>query len=260
MLATAENKILKLDDGRFLELPASPPPRIPALWFTGSDVEKDANERVHTWINKGSLGSGFNATQGIQSLKPLWVDNYTNGNPALYFNNNFLEIPQINTLNSSSLTIFFVVSGDAPTSNQFQGYFHVTGGSVPNNEINFWVRRGSHETLLAAAAIQTANNSTVIGTGLNTVPPRESFPTRTTSVRKKYQGAGQALEIYLDGDLKSLNSSNTATGGFTNNRIVIGFQSNYLLGHISEMILYLDALSDENMVSIHNYLDNKYAL
>ena len=219
-----------------------------SLWLKADAGIDTIGNFVNQWNDQSS--NAYNASQSTASQRPQLIYHIPllNNYPALKFDGSkSLSGPVITGLNNSSITLFFVISGDSYPNNELLGIFTV--GTNRNFSIDRWIQ---NNTLL------WLNNNDISFSAGNF--PQSGFPDRILTCTKNF---GNASTIYINGSLQGSSSNPIITGTFTNDVIYIGTENgsygNGWKGNIAEILIYNSALSTPDKQSVENYLHNKYA-
>jgi len=121
------------------------------LWLKADvGITKDENDYVSVWSDQS--GNGNDATQSIGSSQPLWIDNYINNKPSVYFSSDWMQGTIISNIHNSSFTLFIIVDYQNPTgvyptifsiNGQTNGFWvsqynEVSTITIINNNVGFW--------------------------------------------------------------------------------------------------------------------------
>ena len=211
----------------------------------------NSSDPVACWGDKS--GNNYNAIQAIRGNQPLYITNVLNGKPVVRFNgsSSYLNGVTIPGLNSTSMSIFVVMSGASTALSDWSSPFNI--GCYPSQfAFARWLSNGTFEVA----------NTGMGSAGLYSTPgsfPNSGFPYTVFEYVKNFNVAST---IYANGAY--LNS--VASGaGFTNGNYSIGENNggcyySYYAGDIAEMIIYNSALSTADRQSVENYLKTKYGL
>lgn len=207
------------------------------------------NGLVSDWKNLNNLAQV--ATQADTGLSPSYVNSGINSASSLKFvPNDYLELSLTNPITSSSLTAFvvckraFSVLGSSTlvfrNSAQSNDYDN-TAGFVLGDEFT-------------ASNVRTYRN----GTLGQVTHPGNGVPIILTT---KFNGTNNTL--YVNG---AGTTPVASTGAFNINRILIasryygGLYRDGYNGNIGDIIIYNAALSDADLLLVHQYLATKYSI
>ena len=208
-----------------------------------------STDPVGCWKDKS--GNLYNAVQAVGGSRPLYITNALYGKPVVRFNgsSSYLNGVTIPGLNSTSMSIFVVMSGASTALSDWSSPFNI--GCYPSQfAFARWLSNGTFEVA----------NTGMGSAGLYSAPgsfPNSGFPYTVFEYVKNFNVAST---IYANGAY--LNS--VASGaGFTNGNYSIGENNggcyySYYAGDIAEMIIYNSALSTADRQSVETYLNNKY--
>ncbi len=247
---------------RDLEFSYTPPPA-PVASFTPSDlsglqlwlkadagVTTSTGNSIATWADQS--GSGNNAGQANPSLQPLYVDNFQNGKPAIYFNNvPYMIVPDSATLRGmAGLTAFIVAKKPADADKL--------------NFIGYWGGGGNHyffrntDTSDSKHLVQFYSNTSNGYAGV-------AFSQATTTMSNyEFLYDGSKMNLYLNGIIET--GYENQSGSIDNsigNDMIIGAQydkTEPATAYILEIILYNSGLSDTDRQKVETYLNNKYSI
>ena len=224
---------------------SSTPSTNPTLWLRADKGITLSGNTVSNWADQS--GNGYDATQLTLSWQPS-VTTTTNGKPALRFDgsNNFLTGSQIPNLEFASITLFVVANGFSQTGIG-AGLFTI---NTFTDGFCFYRRLNAPDLTLYS------NNISVSGEG---ALPITGFNYKILGLEKYYSSE---IKLFINGGQVANSYDSTIVGSFTNNNYVLGYFSGFelLKGNIAEVILYNQALSDNNRKAVENYLKIKYAI
>ncbi|MBM3449155.1 MAG: PKD domain-containing protein, partial [Bacteroidetes bacterium] len=218
------------------------------LWLR-SDSVNILNGKVVQWLDLSM--SNNPATQSTVDAQPNFIVNDSRINkPAIQFDgsSDFLTGTSIPNLNSNSISLFIVQSGDFHNGSIASGLFTINNES---NGLTLYRRffSNSHHLFLS-------NNGDYLFTPNGNLP-QSGYNYKITGYRKKF---GIQSELYLN-NVSVANSTNSVmNGAFTNGNFVLG-NSNYekFKGNFAEILLYQTYLSNSDLNLVNNYLMDRYA-
>lgn len=258
------------------------------------DAEEDDTDRITNWydINPQQL-TKINFTQPTPDNRPTYVKNGINGIPSVKFTP---TSPNGNVLNASNISLssgnysFFIVFNAAVepgrNNNLFGIYLDSNNSFVDNNAIGtstitFSISPSIHTspaTFRAThATTNPASSDSNFGTG-NAIKPNISYiasfvrnaeitsPSSRSNLAwinsKQIIGNGvtsspatpTAAQNSVDSGLMS------ASLGDSLDRTLLGQSDRFLVGNISEVILFDRALKQKEVDDIRDYLSKKYGL
>lgn len=229
-----------------------------SLWLKAdAGVAIGGGNHVNTWADQSSNG---NNAVGPTMKKPVYVANGINGKPTMSFNGS-TELFQINDSNSLDITncsIYIVLQRN---------------GNGTGNEVTFM--KNASDNAENAVYWQTAKLN---GGNSNFTVNSIGYPDRNTNVYLgdglprimsfSYDGSGGPtnLNIYVNGIKTAYYNYPTANINTSTGTLQIGGYNasfdnagEYFNGYISEFIIFNRALTDEENLSVTNYLNSKYA-
>jgi len=248
--------------GHFRLRPTNFPTGLPMdslqLWLRGDFVDT-ASGRVATWIDLS--GRIQNAVQNDAAIRPTFVPNAVNGQPAIGFaggspptlrqhftiNGNFRDF-------TAGMTAFVVVNPTA-TANSAR-FFELI--SSPDNSVIF-IRNGSQSKALFGSIV----NSSISALSSSGDMVNNSYQILTG--RRASGSVQQFVATQLFQNAQNFGSGTTqipVVANRTTNYIGRGQYSDnvYFQGQIAEMIIYNRALSDVEMTQVHSYLAQRYGI
>lgn len=218
-------------------------------WYSASNVDRDANNRIATWFD--SSGNGNHVHQPTQANKPLW-----NANDA-----NFMSHPSI-SFNGS--TEFF------------------NGGNINNPETdNFYiwvVGIGSNRNYLAKSAVNNTGfrygfwANTIIWHGVNIIVDLPlGIGTDLKELIETRRLTSGAVSAFRNRNLTTSGGIEGNSNFISNNLFLIGAHNSdsggippwaYFNGRMTEIIISKSptVLSDNQIASVQTYLNGKYGI
>jgi gliding motility-associated-like protein len=226
------------------------------FWVKADDLVLNQGDNVPLWTDVSGLGN--DATQINAINQPRYTRMIKNYNPGVYFNENDKYLGINNLINANSTTIDIFAIGTNEVSNN-GGDFHAMVFGQGENQ---WSSGGY--------CLCTMNNSqTNFGMWTNTFFNRAETawfgPTtmETRLLEGKYDGT--TIDFYLDAQIRQQAFYNgiIGVGGNGTGTTYLGGgdrTSNSHKGHISEVIIYSDALSNNDRHKVNSYLAIKYGI
>jgi len=242
------------------------------FWYQSESLDLTNNSTVTSWENQGSNGLPFN--QATNSNRPIFLEDQTNGFPALIFDgtNDLMKIDNNDDINLSepySSRTFSMVfnSGSDISSTQV---LYQEGGST--RSLQFFIKGGN----LYYAGYNDSND----GAGSPWSYTSASTPILANTdyvlsyVYKGNSTTTGTIECYLNGSLVGTinnigllytHTGDITIGGNGNNTLLIdgstvGTNSNYFEGSITEFAMYDESLNTAQIGILHNYYASKYDL
>jgi hypothetical protein len=224
-----------------------------SLWLKAdAGVAIGGGNHVNTWADQSSNG---NNAVGPTMKKPVYVANGINGKPTMSFNGS-TELFQINNSNSLDVTncsIYIVLQRN---------------GNGTGNEVTF-MKNGN--TLYDAgrywqtALLNGENSNFAVYT--NDVLDRDSNTYLADGLARimSFTFDGSTFNIYSNGIKTASYAQNGDINSSTGILQIGGYNASfnaqeYFNGYISEFIIFNRALTDEENLSVTNYLNSKYAI
>jgi hypothetical protein len=236
MFKDADDNIeINLDENTGFDLDISEIENL-VLWLDASSLELNDNDLVSSWTDLSD--NNYHATQSEDGNKPTYKTNILNEKPTIRFNGEqYLQTTEFNNSLEQPNTAFVVFSAEPNT-----GYI-LFDGITDGNRFAF-----------GSSSSETNTISIFAGTSLVS---GESLPQDWAIWTGIYNTTDS--KIIKNGLLK--NTGNIGSQNLTG--LTIGSRFNlirFLIGDISEILLYNSALSDSNRLLVENYLSQKYAL
>jgi hypothetical protein len=229
-----------------------------SLWLKADAGVTIGGGNVNTWADQSSNGN--NAT-GPATKKPTFVSNGINGKPTMSFNGTtqLFQINDSNSLDVTNCSIYIVLQRN---------------GNGTGNEVTFM--KNASDNAENAVYWQTARLN---GGNSNFAVNSISYPDRNTNVYLgdglprimsfSYDGSGGPtnLNIYVNGIKTAYYNYPTANINTSTGTLQIGGYNasfdnagEYFNGYISEFIIFNRVLTDDENLSVTNYLNSKYAI
>ena len=194
-------------------------PMSPTLWLRADKGINLNGSTVYQWDDQS--GNGYNATQSIVASQPTYVENFSNGRPALLFNSDYLNL-------NFGLTgrHIFIVSNYINES--FTGNPGLIG--VPDDIGLYYLIGGDNNY----SHFVTSFYGTVYINGIQT---SDYSPNATVKIVRVDASTFWTLDLTIAACIYG-----------------------YWIGHIAEILMYEDSLSPSDISSIENYLRIKYGI
>lgn len=194
--------------------------------------------RVSQWADQSGFGN--HAAMSTASRRPTMAYGVLNGQPTVRFAG--AQSLALTTPTSPQTFTIFVVGKNSRTTESFSMILG-PGGSTVNNQLRW----------------ENGSSALVVGTG-NNLPATTAVIGNTRvyhALAVRYNGS--TLQIFRDGNLVSSRSL-TTTGPWTLFQIAGWYSSHFLIGDLSEILIYHSALSDADRATNDAYLRGKYGL
>jgi hypothetical protein len=208
----------------------------------GVDNDPADNSTVSTWADVS--GNGNNATSSGAPTFQSDSGNLINSNPVISFSgsNTFSSI-DIRAGTRPNLTIVAVYKPRG--SGNREGVWGIDDGGWDRF---FLARWSGNDGLISVGNSSNVTNSGVIAT-----------PTLITTVMRYSVSSGTA--VYRNGDLAATTTDNASpTSAYANMLIGSGGNGLNFTGDIAELIVFSQALSSSDLITVNGYLNNKYSL
>ena len=259
------------------ELPALPIKRDLALWLAAdTQVKTDHSKKVVVWqdLVAGDNQHFDNAWQYVGLWRPKWVEQSIGGRPAVRFNgrSSYLMTTPMETTNEQ--TVFIVFSFGDGASRRLNGGQLLNYNGPPHR---YLMRSGSAGVLQIGDLASTKNDFQRPGflrghvfSGFRNGHPVDAGEIYSNSVIEENKGTlcvyryshsrGES-ELLINGDSQAVTSAPTPIA-VTSRKVIgrHGAQNFFFYGDISEMLIFNDALSAEEIAEVSNYLANRYSL
>lgn len=208
----------------------------PTVWFRADTlVTKSDSGFVESWKNLGSRGGEAVATG---AARPIYAGSSTGGKPALIFNgaSTFMVAPSVFPVNED-YTVYAVVKNTSAA-----GANNIVGGSSRT----IWLNNSLAPRVLHNSDFARQVTSSV------------QLPSGTGVIRVRYVQATKTVSI-------SVNNAMGEEGPIpanTDPTLFIGAyaSSNFFNGHISEILVFPTALSNNDIAIIDQYLHTRYGI
>jgi hypothetical protein len=201
------------------------------------------------WFDRS--GNNNVASQNSLSLQADYVLNdFRTNKPAIKLDgvNDFLTGTSIQNLNSNSITLFLVQSGEAQSASVGAGLFNVNNYSNGLTLLRRFFSGTNHLFL--------ANNGNDLVTPNGNLPS-SGYTYKITSYRKNF---GIQTELYQNGNSLSSSNNLALSGTFTNGNYILGRSDwDFFKGSYSEVLLFQQSLNAQELSLINKYLMDRYA-
>ena len=225
------------------------------IWLDASKLNLNDNDKVSFWPDLS--GNANHGTQSNSTFQPVYKSDSFNGKPCVNFSNQFINFPfnlyQLGIRRNAS--IFMVVRKDPGKSEShdvFSDFFDPGGGQAWRG----YTLRIANETLVPNALqtfIYPGNYRAT--TANNIISPDEVFLYNSHwlgTSHKIYRNGEDVATSPLNGDL---GEGTTLTLG---KKELFSGATIYILGDISELIVYNRTLEEDERLVVEDYLLKKY--
>jgi hypothetical protein len=206
------------------------------FWYEADLVEKDLSDAVSILYDKS--GNNFHLVQATQVNKPLLIENYQNGQPALRFDgsNDFMRVAFGQTFAQPN-TIYAVWNRESGGQRYLIDGFSTSG------------RHGVVSEYLGVNRV-----SLFVTSSLNATKTLNNIPFITTAIFN-----GTSSKIYDNGSL--LNTGSVGVNGIDGITLGARFTTaEFLNGHILALLGFNRLLSFSEDLNVMNYLNQKYGV
>ena len=210
----------------------------PARWFRGDEgIELADGSKISKWHDQS--GQDADAIMTDESRQPEFIADGLNGKPEVWFGG--AQSVAFPIFDSVQFTLFAVGRNANPTDS-----FSIIigpGGDTGNNQLRW------------------DDGDTVMFVGLAINIPVTEFPFGNTRVPHllSVRYTGSVLEVYRDGELKG-ELHTVTTGGWAVAQLGAWFSSYFMVGSLSEVVMYERSLTDEELSGTQAALLDKYGL
>lgn len=216
------------------------PLSLSSLWFWGAarkEVAYADTDLVPTFTDWSP--SANDATQANAALQPAYNTGIINGQPVLTFANDYMRLSAASA--GSDVTFFFVIQ---PSAAAFRGLWDTASGA------------GSTFRNYNTSNAEWHSNSPVFNMGI--VATNKIMLTFVCSL-----APARRIEFWKDGvsigPYTHVSTSAMVWNSFTLGAVNVG-GGGYFPGYVAEVIICNSTLSDEDVISTHEYLNRYYAL
>ncbi len=227
------------------------------VWLKASDgVTYDGSNVVTSWTDQSAFGHV--ATQANVAWRPSYVADGGadfNNQPVLRFNDDFLTIPDDNSLDgfAQGVTIFAVIK--ATGHNDFQGVVAKSAAFGIQSAYNMYIRDDGD---LRMRVNNGGADAQSLGSGVIGASTYVLSGVYDPVVKK-------SLAIYYNSQQSDTDADETAALGSYSSGLNIGTyapanNSSCLRGDIAEIIIYNKGLKNAERLIIENYLGEKYGI
>jgi hypothetical protein len=208
----------------------------------GVDDDPADNSAVATWVDVS--GNNNNATSGGTPTFQSDATNLINSQPVINFNgSSTFSSVDIRAGTRPNITIFAVYKERG--SGNREGVWGIDDGGWDRFFLARWV---GNDGLISAGNSANVTSSGVIGT-----------PTLITTMYKHNVSSGTT--VYRNGDLAAtLTDQTNLTAAYSNLLIGSGGAGLNFNGDIAEIIIFNQALTSSNLITVNGYLNTKYNL
>lgn len=209
------------------------------VWLKDTGLSGSDGDPVATWTNAGAAG---NFAQSTGAAKPTKKTAILNGRDVCRFDgvDDFLTAGDLSAAFPSAATMFIVctLNGDS-----FYGLYETNNsacGTAAYSAVGYWFQ-------FRANPCDNSNNN-----------HPATMPT-SGSHRFAVRSSASAWEGWKDAVSQGSRAADFGSG--TLHRLAVDGSSSFFLdGDIAEVIVYDSALSDANVLSVHNYLATRFGL
>ena len=260
------------------EIPQLPVRRSLALWLSADSlVEKDAQDRVIAWndIRTGDNLSDEVAWQSNEKYRPLWVGSGIANKPTIRFDRDFDHLVTTPVATTSDQTVFIAFAqhqqfeaGDMRQLINYNGpptryHTEFTDPGILQIDDRHTPGRYYGRAYVVGKTSKIWDNPYTIGIDTGECVAHEPKLLHEPGILTYiYSHTDNYSALYMDGQVQS-----TSTALFDiaiNSRKVIGKhgkpEHKSFHGDISEVIIFNDRLTQDEIIEINEYLLNKYKI
>jgi hypothetical protein len=225
--------------------PAEPPIPQDGLeaWFRVDFGAVATDGVVSAW--KDGSSHGRDASQSATNYRPRLVAAALGGHPAVRFDgvDDFLKLPELDADFSLGLSVFLVYQQD--TSANCEGYFEASNGpEIDDLHFGYW-----QQGLLFEVGANYANAAGTLAVGTPQVAVAVQTPAATVGLRSNSMGLLESAVALAPHALRE--------EVFLGRTLYEGCST--FGGSMGELILYSRAVSDQELVAIEGYLQQKWS-
>lgn len=229
----------------------------PSVWLDASDTGSlgniDSGDPISIWLDKS--GNGFHASQTASDQQPTYNSSGLNNKPGIIFDgaNDGLTMPDHSLpVSAENYSVFAVVNITGENDLANSQFIISSGINSANGSFSLGKRDAS------GAFFDSWNSNDYDG---------ESYTANTDAIVTSRYSTSSGRTLYVDGTYtEDTAGSNDASTSFaaTSANASIGFSkstgSGYLKGVISEILIFEEALSDQDRINLTHYLSQKWGL
>ncbi len=283
-----ESVSIKADAGLFVtdirprllpkEIPELPVRRSLALWLSADSlVERDGQGRVIAWndIRTGDNQSDEVAWQSNEEHRPRWVESGIAGKPTVRFEREFDHLVTTPVATTSDQTVFIAFAQhkqfEADDMRQLINYngpptrypSDFTDPGILQIDDRHMQGRFYGRVYVYGKNSKMWENPTSMGVDLGECVANDPKPLHEPGIVSYiYSHTDNYSALYMDGELQS--TSTALLDIAFNSRKVIGKHGKSIYksfnGDISEVIIFNDRLTQDELIDVNNYLLEKYEL
>lgn len=242
------------------QLPPLPVVHDLALWMAADLlVSRDESGRVSAWrdICIGDNQVAHDACQFTKEAQPLWVDDSKSGAPAIRFNGQTTALTTDPFVTGDRVSVFVAFRGATEGQNDTPQGGHLLnfGGVAPTIELNISSSDAARTRLWAANAVGVKVKAGLIN---DKKAPRD----KPCVLSYSYDLVADCAEQWINGVSQGKDSAPLSARAFA--RRTIGAHGNlkkplgFFRGDIYEVLIYNNALTDEEQNAVNNYLLDRY--
>ncbi len=208
----------------------------PIVWFRADTlVTKTDSGFVESWKN---LGSGGGEAVATGAARPIYAGSSIGGKPGLIFNgtSTFMTAPSVFPVNAD-YTVYAVVRNTTVA-----GANNILGGASRTIWLN---------SSLAPRVLHNGDFAHQVASGV-------TLPNGTGIIRVRYVQGTKTVSIHVnnakgeEGPIPATADPSMFIGAYAS--------SNFFSGHISEILVFAKALSDNEITNIDQYLHTRYGI
>jgi hypothetical protein len=238
-------------------IPIPPPPMVDmSLWLKGDAGVNSGTavngDPVSIWADQSGKGNDF--TQSTFINQPTFIESGVNGQKGLNFTSpNILVRLNANFFLANEGVVFVVVKKNAPSTGGVFSQFLALNTTGPINVDTNYMLFYANDTGLPTSSywINMFNNNLDLDLGLS----------GTDAALLTVKKTNTDIEGKRDGNIVDTGTGTQGLGRDSYHSIGQWFNSSRTLeGEIYEIIIYEALISDADIITVENYLKNKYAI
>lgn len=267
-----ENKFRRELEPRLMddELPALPVRKDLVLWLAADQLVKlDENNRVVAWrdILTGDNQSAEDALQHIPEIRPYWVEDGINQQPALRFtgSSNLITTP-LETTNDQTVSLVFSINRKAIERGGNGGQILSYNGP-PHRYISSMAQPGvlqigdfnSRERGHFSAFVYCMNNGQGIQSG--DAAKYKLKPNEPIVMTYVYDRSNKQAKLYVNGEILGTCTASSLPA-ITSRKVIgrHGAHPDYFIGDLAELLIYNAPLEKSDCDSLNQYLMERYQI
>lgn len=236
---------------------SQPPLNGLTLWLKADEgVTKDGSGFVSAWADQS--GNTNHASQTVSANRPQWMDQILNDKPVLRFDGTNDQIKAARVPGTNDFTVISVARTFTSHEVDFEGISGNTGGT--GQRYLFGVTQSGADA--GAGVSMGTNGISVYERGSNYLPAPAVYNglvgTNFFMVEIKY--TAKQAQILLNGGLLRTGLVSPRPNVFAPTEIGSSASFGAFNGDVAEVLVYARSLSQADLQTVEQYLNNKYAI